>query len=116
MSYKSVLSSSYNVKFPSQVLIVHLLSTPRVLAKLRTELKAAIPDISVPLSVKDIEQLPYLGAVITEGLRLGIGNARRQTRISPSDVMIFNDGRKEWHIPPGVSITPLIPKCHTGTF
>lgn len=88
---------------------VHLLSTPRVLAKLRTELQAALPDVSAPLSIRDIEQLPYLSAVITEGLRLAMGTSQRQTRISPTDVMTFNDGKKQWHIPPGVSrTTPLL--------
>ena len=85
---------------------VHLLSTPRVLAKLRRELVASRPDLSVPLPIKDIEQLPYLSAVITEGLRLAIGTSQRQTRISPHEVMIFNDGKKQWHIPPGVRLFP----------
>lgn len=88
---------------------VHLLSTPRVLAKLRTELKAALPSVSAPLSIKDIEQLPYLSAVITEGLRIALGTSQRQTRISPNEVMTFDDGKREWHIPPGVSITPPLP-------
>lgn len=88
---------------------VHLLSTPRVLSKLRTELNAALPDVSAPLSIRDIEQLPYLSAVITEGLRLALGTSQRQTRISPNDVMTFKDGKKQWHIPPGVSITPPSP-------
>ena len=81
---------------------VHLLSNPPVLAKLRAELTAALPDVSAPLVIKDIEQLPYLSAVITEGLRLAIGTSQRQTRISPNEVMTFNDGKKKWHIPPGV--------------
>ena len=85
---------------------VHLLSTPRVLAKLRAELNVALPDVSAPLSRRDIEQLPYLSAVITEGLRLAMGTSQRQTRISPTEVMVFNDGKKQWHIPPGVSINP----------
>ena len=91
---------------------VHLLSTPRVLAKLRTELKAAIPDVSTPLSIENIEQLPYLSAVVTEGLRLAMGTSQRQTRISPNEVMVFNDGKKEWQIPPGVRISPSIVKSH----
>ena len=82
---------------------VHLLSNPRVLAKLRTELNTAIPNVSEPLSIKDSEQLPYLSAVVTEGLRIAMGTSQRQTRINPTDVMTFNDGKKEWHIPPGVS-------------
>ena len=86
---------------------VHLLSTPRVLGKLRTELKTALPDVSAPVSIREIEQLPYLSAVITEGLRLAMGTSQRQTRISPNEVMTFNDGQKQWQIPPGVSVYPL---------
>ena len=84
-------------------MIVYLLSTPRVLGRLRAELKEAIPDPAKPASIRDIEQLPYLDAVVTEGLRLAMGTSRRQTRISPSNVMVFHDGEKTWHIPPGVS-------------
>lgn len=91
---------------------VHLLSAPRVLAKLRAELKAAIPDVSVPLSIKDIEQLPYLNAVVTEGLRIANGTSVRQSRVSPNDVMIYNDGKKQWHIPPGTSVGMASPLIH----
>ncbi len=87
---------------------VHLLSTPRVLSKLRAELNAALPDVTATLSIKNTEQLPYLSAVITEGLRLAMGTSQRQTRIS-HDVMMYNDGKKQWHIPPGVSGTPPKP-------
>ena len=82
---------------------VHILENPRVLAKLRTELNAALPNPNEPLSIKDTEQLPYLSAVITEGMRLAMGTSQRQTRINPNEVMTFNDGNKQWFIPPGVS-------------
>ncbi|CAD6568404.1 MAG: hypothetical protein ASARMPRED_001705 [Alectoria sarmentosa] len=94
------------------IMTVLILSTPRVLAKLRNELKVAIPDVSAPLSIKDIEQLPYLNAVITEGLRLALGNSRRQTRISPTEVMTFNDGKKQWHIPPRTPVGMATPLVH----
>lgn len=87
---------------------VHLLSTPRVLAKLRRELKAAIPDPDQPISIPEIEQLPYLSAVITEGFRLAIGTSQRQTRINPEGVMALADGKKQWRIPQGVSLTPSL--------
>lgn len=87
---------------------VHLLSTPKVLAKLRNELKEAIPNPDQPPPIKDIEQLPYLGAVISEGFRLAIGTSQRQTRINPDGDMVLIDGRKEWRIPSGVSLNPLI--------
>ena len=82
---------------------VHILERPRVLAKLRTEFKAALPNPNEPLSIKDTEQLPYLSAVITEGMRLAMGTSQRQTRINPNEVLTFNDGNKQWSIPPGVS-------------
>ncbi|KAF6241485.1 hypothetical protein HO173_000195 [Letharia columbiana] len=94
------------------IMTVHLLSTPRVLAKLRTELKAALPSVSAPLSIKDIEQLPYLSAVITEGLRIALGTSQRQTRISPNEVMTFDDGKRKWHIPPGTPVGMAAPLIH----
>ena len=39
-----------------------------------------------------------------------MGTSNRQTRINPDDAMIFNDGKKQWRIPAGVSYylpTPL---------
>jgi hypothetical protein len=76
------------------------------LAKLKAELKEAIPDPSAPLSIKAMEQLPYLSAMITEGLRLSMGTSNRQERVCPDEILVFNDGKKRWHIPQGVSFNP----------
>lgn len=99
-----------------KIMSVHLLSTPRVLAKLRSELKAAIPNTDQPISILEIEQLSYLSAVITEGFRLAMGTSQRQTRINPEGVMVLADGEKQWQIPQGVSFTPslqenIMPSC-----
>lgn len=80
----------------------YLLSTPRVLSKLRAELKEALPDASSSPSIRSMEQLPYLSAVILEGLRISMGTSNRQTRISPDEVMVYNNGKKQWRIPAGV--------------
>ena len=82
---------------------VHLLTNPKVVKKLRAELNSALPDVSAPLSINKIEQLPYLTAVILEGFRLALGTSQRQTRIA-REVMTYNDGKRKWHIPAGVSI------------
>lgn len=82
---------------------------------MRAELYTALPDLSAPLSINKIEQLPYLTAVILEGLRLALGTSQRQTRIAHK-VMIFNHGKKQWRIPPGVSPLPaasIPPPNHT---
>ena len=85
------------------VITFHLLSNPRILHNLRQELEGAIPDHNKPVPVEKLEALPYLTACINEGLRLSYGLSTRLPRISPEKVMIFNDGKKDWHIPPGVS-------------
>ena len=41
------------------------------------------------------------------------GTSVRQARISPNEVMTYNDGKKEWHIPPGVSIIPPLLDAHS---
>lgn len=86
------------------VISFHLLSNPSILERLRKELKEAIPGPDKPVPVETIEQLPYLTACIQEGLRLSYGLSTRLPRVSPVDVMVFNDGKKDWHIPPGVHL------------
>jgi cytochrome P450 len=86
------------------VITFHLLSNPAILQKLRTELEQAIPDPDNMVPLEKLEQLPYLCAIIQEGLRLSYGLSTRLPRVSPVDVMVFNDGQRDWNIPPGVCI------------
>jgi len=93
------------------VITYHLLQNPSSLRTLKAELENEITDLSKPLSIKQVEQLPYLTAVILEGLRLGMGTSNRQERVSPNEALTFQDGTKEWIIPPGTPVgmsTPLI--------
>ncbi|KAF7876842.1 uncharacterized protein EAF02_008062 [Botrytis sinoallii] len=58
-----------------------------------------------------MEQLPYLSAVIQEGLRIAMGTSNRQTRNAPDQIMKYDDGKKVWLIPPDTNVgmaTPLI--------
>ena len=85
------------------VVTYHLIASPRILTKLKAELKSAItdPDTIVPIEV--LENLPYLVAVVKEALRLGDGVATRLQRVSPEKPMLFVDGSgsgKEYSIPP----------------
>jgi cytochrome P450 len=94
------------------VITFHLLSNPAILQTLRKELEQTIPDPNKPIPVEKIEQLPYLTAVIQEGLRLSYSLRTRLPRVSPVEGMVFNDGKKDWHIPPGVRslLLPAFPK------
>ncbi|KAI9649135.1 hypothetical protein NHQ30_001702 [Ciborinia camelliae] len=48
----------------------HISANSTIAQPLHEELKSAIPDPSKPLSISEIEKLPYLTTVIQEGLRL----------------------------------------------
>lgn len=54
-----------------------------------------------------LEQLPYLSAVIQEGLRLNPASVNRMQRISPDESLIYHDplGTQEWVIPVGTSVS-----------
>ena len=90
----------------------HLLATPRILAKLKTELQAAIPDPDAPIALPVLEELLYLVAVVQEAIRLNYGVASRLRRITPEKALIFKDtcSGKQWCIPPNtpVSMTSVL--------
>ena len=102
LSVKSFRPLNFTLITTVQVLTFHLLTNPDKLAKLKAELKEAIPDPSEPQSIKDMEKLPYLTALISEGLRLSMGTSNRQERVCPDEILLFNDGKKQWPIPRGV--------------
>lgn len=81
----------------------HLISSPRILAKLKAELKSAIPNADTRVPIEVLEKLPYLVAVVQEALRLGDGVAARLQRVSPEKPIFFIDrsgSGKEYLIPP----------------
>lgn len=80
------------------VICFHLLQDQAKLQRLTDELKEANATTST-----ELEQLPYLSAVIQEGLRLSYGVSHRLPRIAPDETMIFVAGDKTWRIPPGAS-------------
>jgi len=82
------------------VITYHLLANPSILRKLKTELLAAMPDPYVSTELAALEQLPYLTAVIREGLRLAYGGSSRLVRI-PLEPLILKAGDREWVIPAG---------------
>lgn len=80
------------------VLCYHLLSNPSILAKLRIELDEVMPTSIDNVSWKQLEQLPLLGAVINEGLRIASPVTSRLPRIAPLDELEYHG----WTIPAGV--------------
>ena len=85
------------------VAVYHLLTSPLILTQLKRELKTALPDYNrdSPTPISRVENLPYLGAIVKEALRLSYGAATRLQRLSP-EPLTFTDRQtqKEWIIPP----------------
>ncbi|KAI0111592.1 cytochrome P450 [Daldinia grandis] len=75
------------------VITYHLLTKPKLLGKLTDELSGAVSDPQNLPSWVTLEKLPYLGAVIQEGLRLSYGVSGRTARVAPEEDLVY---RGEW--------------------
>ncbi|BCR99312.1 cytochrome P450 [Aspergillus luchuensis] len=103
------------------IIFYHLLANPTVLEKLRRELRA----VPIPSSWTQLEQLPYLSAVIEEGNRLSFGVTARSARIAyepltytPSSYVALtcppSTKSKSYTIPPGTPICTTTLSAHTA--
>jgi cytochrome P450 len=94
----------------------HLLSDPSILQKLQQELRDAIPDAQERQfpSFNKVETLPYLSAVIQEGLRLHPAVSGRQQRVAPTEDLVYTSPptsrfpKRRYELPKGtvLSISP----------
>ncbi|KAG4425028.1 hypothetical protein IFR04_001798 [Cadophora malorum] len=82
------------------VITFYLLSDPAILNTLRNELRGEGASTSVQL-----ERLPYLSAVIQEGLRLSFGVCARLPRIATGETLVLRDGERAWSIPPNTPVS-----------
>ena len=87
----------------------HVLANPPILKRLRQELENAIPDPAHLPSTVELEKLPYLSAVVNEGMRITYGITSRLTRVSPDQPLQFS----EWTIPAGTPVGMSAMMQHT---
>lgn len=85
-------------KWTLSVITYYVLSDPEVLNRLRKELKEARAD---RLSIPDLEKLPYLMAIIQEGLRMSYGTIGRSPRIHRTRAIQYG----YYVIPPGTPVS-----------
>ncbi|KKY18373.1 putative cytochrome p450 family protein [Phaeomoniella chlamydospora] len=95
----AILTTSWSAAVAS----FHITNNPEVYHKLHTELVSAIPDPFQAIRWSQVENLPYLSAVIKEGIRLAYGIASRLPRVARNDLKYQN-----WIIPAGVPISMTI--------
>ena len=79
--------------------IFYLLHTPNAYARLKAELLTSVPLQNASPRWSQLEQLPYLSAVIQEGLRLSPGIGCRSPRVAHHD--LYYNG---WTIPAGTCV------------
>lgn len=79
----------------------HIIANPHVLKKLREELNVAIPDPTIMPTIQQLQQLPYLSAVVEEGCRIALPVPARSPRIFEDHALKYG----EWTIEPGIAIS-----------
>lgn len=83
----------------------HLLANPAIMQRVRVKLKT----VSTSASWTDLEQLPYLSAVIAEANRLSFGVTARVCRIAPDEELQY----KQYTIPAGTPLSMTTLSVHT---
>ncbi|KAI1412106.1 trichodiene oxygenase [Hypoxylon sp. FL1857] len=84
-----------------RVILYHVYRDEYILRRLRDELAASSARSPTQnLRLAELEQLPYLTAVLMEGLRLAPAVATRQARVAPDRDLIY----KSWIIPAGTPV------------
>jgi cytochrome P450 len=101
-------AGAYTTAHTLTTISFHLLTNPETLHKLKVELKSAISSPETSPSLKQLEQLPYLSAVISEGLRITSPVSSRLPRVSPDGPIIF----REWAIPSGTPVSMTYGMMH----
>ncbi|KAL7909376.1 cytochrome P450 [Trichoderma velutinum] len=72
------------------VITYYLLTQPKILKKLTEELQTVVDDPTSLPPWSTLEQLPYLNAVMTEGLRLSYGVSARTARIATEEDLVYH--------------------------
>ncbi|KAL9122968.1 MAG: hypothetical protein Q9187_000475 [Circinaria calcarea] len=90
------------------VIMFNLLTHPEQLACVKQELHTAMPTLGSPPSWSLLEGLPYLSAVISEGLRTAMGVTSRFIHVAPNRDLVYN----AWVIPVGTAVFMSIMLLH----
>lgn len=90
------------VSWALTVTTYHVLTKPAMLEKLTAEVSQVVDGSGQLPAWVALEKLPYLGAVIYEGLRLSYGLATRTSRVATGEDLLY---RGEWT--PRNSQTPI---------
>lgn len=91
-----------------RLILYHVYANDEILRRLRKEIASVSTMSSEPIALKKLEQLPYLTAILMEGMRLSPAIASRAARVTDKD--LFYD---DWRIPAGTPVGMTTLLMHT---
>jgi cytochrome P450 len=83
------------------VIMYYLMADSKIMERLKAEVTEAIPNPNVIPKERDLEALPYLSAVISEGLRKSNGVSNRLIRVATNTDLKY----KSYIIPRGTAVS-----------
>jgi hypothetical protein len=123
---KAVIFGALTTATPLSEITFHLLRNPEALKRLREEIMSVMPEPETFPPLATIQKLPFMAAVVKEGLRLNNGVGLRLPRIPTQETLEYvarlpgKGGKveqKKYSIPPGTTVmmTPLLIH-HSSTY
>ena len=105
-------AASETVAHTLSVTTYYLMSEPgqKMIARFGEEVKRIMPSSTSTPVYPQLENLPYLSAVIAEGIRIGWGVTTRLPRIANDEDLVYVDktrGGKKWDIPRGTPVSSV---------
>lgn len=91
-----------------RLILYHVYTNHEILRRLREEIAPLSHSASNLIPLKQLEQLPYLTAVLTEGMRLSPAVASRAARVTDKDLFY-----EKWRIPAGTPVGMTTLLIHT---
>lgn len=107
-AFEQILAGSDTTAAAIRIIMLYIITHPRVYKKLQSEIDAAAKSGAAPesgvISDAKARRLPYLSAVVREGMRVHPPVVNLFSRVTPAagDVVTISD--KEYHIPGGTLV------------
>ena len=91
-----------------RLILYHVYTNEEILRRLRKEIASVPTPSTESIALEKLEQLPYLTAILMEGMRLSPAVASRAARVTDRDLFYGN-----WRIPAGTPVGMTTLLMHT---
>lgn len=107
-AFEQIIAGSDTTAAAIRIIMLYIITHPRVYRKLQIEIDEAVKSGVAPKSgvISDAKarKLPYLGAIVREGMRVHPPVVNLFSRITPASGDVVTISAKEYHIPGGTLI------------